>query len=94
MPTIHNHSQEMYETDRPTPINFTEISGAYFTDPILTSNEGDSKINSERLQATVTSWLTIVISRILETVDMDVVQTDLMIHTLIYIKISIVQLHL
>lgn len=73
--TTHNRSQEMYETDRPsqqpiplgneeyaTPINFTEISGAYFTDPILTSNE-DSKINGERLQATVTSWLTIVISR-------------------------------
>lgn len=65
MPTTQNRSQEMYETDRPsqqptplgsgeyvTPVNFTEISGAYFTDPISTSNEEDSKINSERLQAT------------------------------------------
>ena len=103
--TTHDRPQEMYETDhtsqRPnpvgteenvTPINFTEISGAYFTDPILTFDEGDSKINSERLQATVTSWLAIVISRILETVEMDVVQTDL-IHTLIYLKISIAQLY-
>jgi len=68
MSTTQNPSQEMDETDRPSqrpiplgseeyvsPINFTEISGAYFTDPILTSNEEDSKINSERLQATVTS---------------------------------------
>ena len=68
MPATDNRSQEMYETDRPsqrpmplgneeyvTPINFTEISGAYFTDPILTSNEEDFKINGERLQATTTS---------------------------------------
>ena len=68
IPNTQNRSQEMYETDRSsqrpiplgseeyvTPINFTEISGAYFTDPILTSNEEDSKINSERLQATATS---------------------------------------
>jgi len=68
MPTTDNRSQDMYETDRPsqqpiplgneeyvTPINFTEISGAYFTDPIMNSSEGDSKINSERLQATETS---------------------------------------
>jgi hypothetical protein len=55
-PTTHNRSQEMQETDRtsqrPTPldteehvtspINFTEISGAYFTDPISSFDEGDS----------------------------------------------------
>lgn len=87
MPTTQNRSQEMYETDRPsqqptplgsgeyvTPVNFTEISGAYFTDPISTSNEEDSKINSERLQATDWPLLSHVF-RILETVDMDVVQT-------------------
>lgn len=69
IPTTDNRSQEMYEADRTsrrptpvgteeyvTPINFTEISGAYFTDSILASRSdgGDSKINSERLQATVT----------------------------------------
>lgn len=67
-PTTHNSSQEMYETDRtsqhPTPLgsedyttsnNLTEISGAYFTDPISTFDEGDSNINSEQLQATVAS---------------------------------------
>jgi hypothetical protein len=67
-PTTHNSSQEMYETDRtsqrPTPlgtenyatsINLTEISGAYFTDPISTFDEGGTKINSEQLQTTVTS---------------------------------------
>jgi len=68
MPTTHNRSQEVYEADRTsrhpipmgtreyiTPITFTEISGAYFTDPILISriDGGDSKINSEWLQATV-----------------------------------------
>lgn len=60
MPTTDNRSQAMYETDRTsrrptpvgteeyvTPINFTEISGAYFTDSILASRSdgGDSKIN-------------------------------------------------
>lgn len=64
IPTTHNRSQEMYETDRTsqrpppvgteeyvTPINFTEISGAYFTD----SSDGEvSKTNGERLQATAT----------------------------------------
>ena len=67
-PTAHNSSQEMYETDRtsqrPTPLgsedyttsnNLTEISGAYFTDPVSTFDEGDSNINSEQLQATVAS---------------------------------------
>lgn len=67
-PTTNHPSQEMLEADRTsqrpiplgseeyvTPINFTEISGAYFTDPILASGEGDSKINSEQLQATVSS---------------------------------------
>jgi len=54
-PTTHNSSQEMYETDRTsqrstllgteaedyaTSINLTEISGAYFTDPISTFDEG------------------------------------------------------
>jgi hypothetical protein len=65
-PTTHNSSQEMYETDRTslrsttlgtedyaTSINLTEISGAYFTDPISTFDERGTKINSEQLQETV-----------------------------------------
>lgn len=46
----HNHSQEMYETGRApipldteeyvTSVNLTEISGAYFTDPITASRRG------------------------------------------------------
>ena len=66
IPTTHTRSQEMYETDRSsqrpapvgteeyvTPINFTEISGAYFTDSF--DGEDSNKTNGERLQATVTS---------------------------------------
>jgi len=70
IPTTDNRSQEpeMHQTDRTsrrptpmgteehvTPINFTEISGAYFTDPIFTFDERDPKTNSERLQANMTT---------------------------------------
>jgi len=76
IPTTHNRSQEpeMYESNtsrRPTPvgaeehvtpIEFTEISGAYFTDPISTFDEGDSKLNGERLQVNEEATVTITSS--------------------------------